>query len=583
MSSSTSRASSVERKSKITKALEKIRRTSKSENLDNIDPMEGPSNKKDQLPEWDFSSENENDTREEKKEEEREEKRRKKGKHVGKSKKGKEKMRKVKRDNTESEESEYDSDSPPMTPTSQSHDPLHVSFTKANPLGQVLLKLLADNLTLQERVGITESSISARDLCKAFHMQMQNERKLIKTELEQAAQITEERIISREFDALCTNDEAMPSYFSKQSKLISNAANVEAQKLFPTKNKFSGGNHDSLSLQEFFHNLRIAQEQMRLTEAEFLKMMLLCTSGRANELLTQWVDQNERVSEIYFNLTLHFDKRMTTESARQKLLTIMAPKSGDLARHISHVMSLAQRAASAIPAGASRTAYFNNEAISALMRSLPPASRTTCSNLFHTLSAKARRAITYNELTRPLITLRDTIDADIKANGVGSSVSANAKVDERRKFAKKTGSSNKKPTSFVVEASYENPTAGGSKSNRRYYKKPGNFTQPHVYLAAGSNSAPRTNSANPNRQRQPFRAAGPSNRRPNQYCSLCGKASHTAAQGCANMRDAQNKIVNVQPTQSTCNVCPGFVNPRLNHPAVFCPYRPNGPFQHHTK
>ena len=562
--SSTSRGSSMERKEAqgmLTKALGKIRRSSAAENLTEIDPLEGSSGLKKQES-WaeDMSSGSESEDRSK-----REVK--KGGKFSGKgSKKGKDKLR-VDKKSQELEESDTEED-----------DPLHVSFTKANPLGKVLLNLLADNLALQEKCGITESNLSAKDLCKAFHSQMESERKLIKAGLDQAADITEERILSREFNSLCVSqDETLPCYFSKRPKLITNSANVEALKLFPTKIKFSGSNYESLTLQEFFHNLKIAQEQMRLTEEEFIKMMLQCTSGRANELLNQWISQKEGINEIYFNLTLHFDKRMTTETARQKLLTIMAPKTSDLARHISNIMTLAQRAASAIPAGVSRTSYFNNEAINALMRSLPPASRTTCSNLFHTLSAKARRAITFNELTRPLITLRDTIDADIKAHGVGPSSNAQtSKFSERRK-AKRMGPPNKMPTTFVVNAQ------SGEPEPIRYRQKRPNFRSNHnqqstVYLTASGNNAQKQNNASANFKRQqtgnqPYRT----NQAKRKYCSLCGETNHTAAQGCRHMRDANNRVVNVQPTQSTCNACPPTVSPRLNHPAVFCPFRPNGP------
>jgi hypothetical protein len=62
---------------------------------------------------------------------------------------------------------------------------------------------------------------------------------------------------------------------------------------------------------------------------------------------------------------------------------------------------------------------------------------------------------------------------------------------------------------------------------------------------------------------------------------LCGKTNHTAAQGCRNMKDNAGQIVEIQPAQSTCNVCPATVIPRLNHPPYLCPFRPTGPF--HSK
>ena len=144
-------------------------------------------------------------------------------------------------------------------------DPHHVSFTKASPLGRILLGLVADNLALQEKAGIRESNVSARALCTAFYSQMEEERKLLKANVENTAAITEERIVSREFESLSVSQEDyLPEYFSARDKLVNNSLQLEACRLFPTKQKFSGS--DALGLIEFYHNLKMAQEQMRLSE-----------------------------------------------------------------------------------------------------------------------------------------------------------------------------------------------------------------------------------------------------------------------------------------------------------------------------
>ncbi len=86
----------------------------------------------------------------------------------------------------------------------------------------------------------------------------------------------------RELDSMSINNEDnLPTYFSLKPKLINSHANVEAMKLFPTKSKFSGSSSpDSLTIQEFFANLKTAQESMRLTESEFMKMVLLSLINR---------------------------------------------------------------------------------------------------------------------------------------------------------------------------------------------------------------------------------------------------------------------------------------------------------------
>ncbi len=91
----------------------------------------------------------------------------------------------------------------------------HVAYTKANPLGKMLLNMAADNLALQEKTGITESNVNAAELCSAFFQQMEMERKNVRKELTKIAEKTEEKIMSREFDALCvTGVESIPDYFS---------------------------------------------------------------------------------------------------------------------------------------------------------------------------------------------------------------------------------------------------------------------------------------------------------------------------------------------------------------------------------
>jgi len=358
----------------------------------------------------------------------------------------------------------------------------YLAYTQANPLGRILLNMASDNLALQERAGITESSVNAGELCSAFFHQMEMERKMVQKELTKVAEKTEERIMSREFDALCVNGvENMPPYFSKRPKLISNAARVEATRIFPVKKQFSGNSNNEIT----------------------------------------------------------------------------------------------------IPQGATRNAYYNNEAIQALIRSLPPTSRTTCSNLFHTLSAKARRAITFMELSRPLNTLRHTIDLDIKQNGANV-VNNNSKTSS----SKSKKGYKKNYSSYSVDTVLEDKTVQQDKQ-RQVQGSQGNQAavyqaNAHQDKAAKGNSGFRGNSGNKRQHGSNNQSKGASNNSgTRRYCSLCGKTNHTAAQGCRNMKDNSGQIIEIQPAQSTCNVCPATVIPRLNHPPYLCPFRPTGPF--HSK
>ncbi len=58
-------------------------------------------------------------------------------------------------------------------------------------------------------------------------------------------------------------------------------------------------------------------------------MVLLSTSGKAHDLLLNWSEQGNDLKTIFFNLSLQFDRRMTADEARQKLLTLSVPKNSD--------------------------------------------------------------------------------------------------------------------------------------------------------------------------------------------------------------------------------------------------------------
>jgi hypothetical protein len=480
----------------------------------------------------------------------------------------------------------------------------HVSFTLSNPLGKVLLQLVDDNLKLQEKAGITSSAISASKMCSSFYLQMQQEQLKTRLAMEEKARETESKILVRELESVSvTNEEHLPSYFSSKPKLISSQANIEAGRLFPTRTKFSGSNlPDSLSLQEFFQLLKAAQESMRLTEQEFTKMLLLCTSNKAHELLSNWIEQGNDIKTLYFNLTLQFDRRMTVDDARHKLLTIMAPKTTDLAKHCALILQLATRASHCLPAGPSRQSYLNNESINCLQRSLPLASRTLCSNTFHTLSSKARRAITFNELTRSLLTLRSTIDADIRSNGVGTSNSGPPPNNKPQGYnsgkAKRNGKVRTSSNVYSVEVpmyydEYDLPIQPLPQKKKHTQNK---IYQPHAVVyqnvaaqghSNGNPGTPGTQPSgprNPNQSNQRMRPKINNNQSQNsrgnkgsRYCSLCGQTTHVAAQGCRNMVDNAGRIVQVQPSQSVCGNCPQTVSPRLNHPPILCPFRIHGP------
>ena len=451
----------------------------------------------------------------------------------------------------------------------------NIAFTRANPLGKVLLDIAADNLALQRRTGLTESNLNAADLCEAFVQQLRLERQHVREELQRVTELTERKILNKEFESLCSQEvENMPKYFSSRSKLTSNANKIEALRIFPVKNKFSGNTGgDSLQLHEFLSLMEAAQNQMRLTQKEFIHMLLMCTSHRAHELIQQWADQEESLSNIYFNLTLQYDRRVTPEAAKIKLSNLMAPKNTDLAKHLSLIMHLADRASYSLPQGPTRKSYYNYEAIQALLRSLPPVSRNLCSNLYHQLSSKAGRSLSFMEISRPLTNMRFSIDQDIRDNGAAIMKNSKPSYSSGSKNKRK---GNKSYNTYTVSSNNTGTQGTNQSTTPVVYQN----TVQHTGTVSGTGQG-RGNNSTPNKGHFTKKGNAQGNKT-RKYCSLCGKTNHTAVDGCRNMRDDSGTVINIQPAQSTCTVCPPNITPRLCHPNFLCPYRPNGPFHNRT-
>jgi hypothetical protein len=80
---------------------------------------------------------------------------------------------------------------------------------------------------------------------------------------------------------------------------------------------------------------------------------------------------------------------------------------------------------------------------------------------------------------------------------------------------------------------------------------------------------------NPNRKNGNFQNKS-SNHTPINACSACGLRG-LKIQTCRNIVNDAGWIIELLPTQGTCDKCPEKVQPRLRHPDFLCPYRPGAP------
>jgi hypothetical protein len=501
-----------------------------------------------------------------------------------------------------------------------------IEFTRSNPLGSALLDIVADNMALHKKLNFKESNLRIGDLCSAFHKHMEGEKDKIMRELKTSSEQTEMRILNKELQAYNCKEENLPApkEFSAKNILTTPGSRSDAIKIFPTKHKFNGTEHtNGMNIHEFLSLINAAQKQMKLSREEFLEFLLMCTTGRPHILIKDWSENGDDIESIYYNLFTHYDMRMSPETAREKLYAFKARKNSSLSKVISDIMQLALRAACVHPQGVARTASYNNDAVQALIRCLPPIASDTASNKYHTISSKLQRPATFVELSRALSVKSHTIDAEIANSGVAPNFDHEGKTPHgnNNSYAHRRRNKNPMPhmnTAFAVNTQEVQHKEGqnsaqsgtnshwqdrqqGQKANALYTQHPPN----HHYNNEHSEDRSGNSGNYYNNDRKAFYEGnentnaygyGPvsgkrrnngyqGNRQgfvPKDYCSLCGFRNHLAIDGCPNIMDDLGKTISVLPCQNTCPDCPGTVQPRLNHSAAYCPFRISGPL-HGTK
>lgn len=465
----------------------------------------------------------------------------------------------------------------------------HLEYTRTHPMGSILMNIYKDSLAIAEKAGVHEMSCSLPELCKNFYSTMHIEQDTMRKNLKETAEKLQTDMIYREINShMMQVDFPAPTHFSPHPTLKFPSQRGEAMRVFPVKGKkFSGVNEaGSPGIIEFLSNMNGAQTQCLLSESEFIEFLLLCTTGYAHSLLIDWVNQGENIPTLYHNLLTFFDKRVSPDEAREALLKIKAAKYSNLNKLMAKILSLAGRASSVLPPGEAQKAYFNSEAINALLHSLPPTSSALARNQLILLSAKLAGPVSFNVLCKSLNMFKNQIDEDIKRNG----------IESERKNVKYGGkpqkwNNGKKYTEQITSYAIDAPTTiGGNSGNYRgdqgrfvrgnnppqpAFQRQGNYQSRNQgqngsgHFQRGSNHRGNSRKSWGNRQ-------GHQGQNVN-YCSLCGHKDHRASEGCPYMVADNGKPIATLPMLGTCTVCPSHVNPKLHHPVPLCPFRANGP------
>jgi hypothetical protein len=463
-----------------------------------------------------------------------------------------------------------------------------IKFTKEHPIGAILIKLAQDNTALAKKTNLKGCETNIQELCSSFHSAIELEKMDMENKFLKTHEEIENSIIFKDLNSHKINSAVTPpEYFSSEPTIKSVTRLAEVLKLFPRSFKFSGSKNDNMSVVEFLNTLKTLQEQLRLSEPEFLDRMLASSTGLAHELLLEWKTNGEPIANIYHNLLVNFDKRLSPDDAKMQLCAYKIPKTSTLAKAESQIMLLAGRTASSLPEGPSRTAYYNLEACNAMIRSLPPTSSASVNNLYNQISARLGRAATFAELSRGMNLYRVSIDKDIRANGgdlafrnrKNASSNQRSGVQNRNKFVAYSVSANtNRKAQSQRGQTYEKPAYNINNNNVSYTPRPKPILRTYASKMRGQ-FRNWTNNGSSTQKRRFNRNAFQKNRNQNlkNNCSLCGYKNHTATT-CRNMIDNQKNVVTIIPTYGVCGKCPQKVNPRLHHPEALCPYRPEGPF-----
>lgn len=522
------------------------------------------------------------------------------------SKEGSGKKDERKDEDKEEEEEEEDWDGRMVRSREYDH---YVDRAGQDPLGRMFLMLMKDNQELTNKLKI-RSSLNIGEMCKDFIQSTEyKEEELLRKFAESEASL-ERKMLEKELNST-TLDHGIepPTTFSSHSTLRNWEHRKEAQKLFPIQNKFSGAvgkdGQTGVTIFEYLSSMNKAQQHCCLSEPEFMDFLLATTTGKAHSLLSEWIEQNESLKDIYHSLLLNFDRRTTPEDAKASLASFKIRKNSTLSKAAGIIQNLAMRSSCTLPVGKSRTDLFNMDAINALIKSLPPASSTQALNSYHKLSSQLSRACTFTELVKSLGIYRSTIDADIRQHGAendtkekaegykgknggkgkkgkqqNTTYAVQAKVNEEQSvsqvstYSVQTNTGNTNPNNGRGGSSANNQSG---QTNQQHSQNNQQFVSPNYRGKNPRGRGGRWNNTNSYNQGQGQNHGGQG--QPSlDYCSLCGSINHRASSGCPNMTNQSGNVIRINPVQGTCPDCPTAVSPRLNHPPAMCPFRPGGPF-----
>jgi len=268
---------------------------------------------------------------------------------------------------------------------------------------------------------------------------------------------------------------------------------------------------------------------------------------------------------------------MSPETARNKLFAYKAHKNLSLSKVTSEIMQLSLRSACVHPQGLARTACYNNDAVQALIRCLPPKSSDTVSNKYYTLTSKLGRICTFVELSRALQIHSHVINSDINLKGfspvppqTGSHKNGQTHLNVYYQSTSHDDYDDKLNNESDTEDQYDDHDVDVNDPDHTTDDfEELHSTENDPYLEEGhiTDDQPDVSDdhlENENSQDEDH----------NVSCEQCGSEDHPDENNCPNIQDDWGNIVLIAPryTMVHCQNCPD-----LTHTAIYCPFREGGP------
>ena len=421
-----------------------------------------------------------------------------------------------------------------------------------DPLKKLWAKMINHhNNTLKDN----ETPINLDEMTEAFNHSVNINEKEVKNLIDESQQNLRSDLYKKNLSFHLINPRFKPpSNFNPYDVLHSATKSAEALKLFPsqTKSKFSGIKGESPNLSEFIFTINYAQDRLCLSEQEFTQKLLTSLTGPAHESIRTLVEQGDSISSLYHTLTHLYDDSPDPVAAKAKLSRLIIPKRWDLYMAQNKILELATAAARLFKENQRKT-ITNTEACQTLIRALPPTSSKlvrTQFNQFMTDQTDDSNEPLFIDFIRYLSRFADDINDDIRTNGTNYEEKDNFKENrnpERRYQPQFTPYRPHRPLRVQTTYSYQtNP----SRYDNRYSPYP---------LANEEVSVQQLSSSPPIQNRYLNKL----------YCSLCGKNTHTASQGCYAIK-RNGIVVPCPPTQIPCHICEKTIQTQLFHPPSLC-------------